>query len=76
MKSTSKIEAWDAKARELGLQVDPEFPLYVVEEEKDVMTFRWDPQHPLTSVFNDWTEEDFADCLLRAAQKVIDESSK
>lgn len=50
---------------------NPDFPLYVTEEEDGSLTFDWDPDHPVTSVFNDWTEQDFIDMLTKAAEEVI-----
>lgn len=50
---------------------DAEFPLYVTEEEDGSLTFTWDENHPVTCVFNDWTEEDFIEMLLEAAKETI-----
>lgn len=52
--------------------VSPDFPFYVTFEEDGSWTFDWDQNHPVTSIFNDWTEKDFMDMLLNAAQEVID----
>jgi hypothetical protein len=67
-------EPWDAKALELGIEVRDDFPFYVVEDEDDhSMTFYWDSEHPTTSVFNTWTEQDFSDMLIQAAKEKLAE---
>lgn len=66
-------QPWDAVAKELGIEIEPEFPFYVVEHEEDLMTFYWDPDHPVTSTFNDWTERDFVECLTSAARRILEE---
>lgn len=53
--------------------VNPNFPLWVTEEEDGSLTVNWDPDHKITSVFNDWTEQDFIDLLTRKAQEIIDQ---
>ncbi len=53
-------------------QPHPDFPFYVTEEEDGSWTFEWDRDHPATSVFNDWTEQDFADMLINAAKETIE----
>lgn len=53
--------------------VNPNFPLWVTEEEDGSLTVNWDPDHKITSVFNDWTEQDFIDLLTQKAQEVIDQ---
>lgn len=69
-------QRWDAVANELGIEIKPDFPFYVVEHEDDVMTFYWDSDHPTTSVFNDWTEQDFIDCLTTAAKRILTEAGE
>jgi len=49
-----------------------DFPFSVTFEDDSSLTFTWDHHHPLTSVFNDWTEKDFIDMLINAAQETID----
>jgi hypothetical protein len=75
MSSKSKVdqapEPWDAEAKRQGIEVSPDFPFYVTEEEDDSLTFRWDPNHSVTHVFNTWTEQDFSDCLIAAANEVL-----
>jgi hypothetical protein len=53
-------------------QPHPDFPFYVTEEEDGSLTFDWDANHPITSVFNDWTEQDFTDMLIDAAKEVLE----
>ena len=52
--------------------VSPDFPFFVTFEDDGSWTFDWDQNHPVTSVFNDWTEKDFMDMLINAAQETID----
>lgn len=40
-----------------------DFPLTVNENEDGSLTLDWDPEHPNTSVMNDWSEEDFVRVL-------------
>lgn len=68
-------QRWDAMAHELGIEIKPGFPFYVVEEE-DAMTLYWDPDHARTSIFNDWTEQDFVDCLTSAAERILKEAGE
>lgn len=49
-----------------------EFPLEVIIEEDDSFTFKWDKEHPVTSVFNDWTEEDFTKMIVDACNEAIE----
>jgi hypothetical protein len=42
-----------------------------VEETEDGFIFTWDPFDPVESVFNNWTEHDFEQMLINAAEKVI-----
>ena len=51
--------------------VNPDFPFWVVEEEDGSLTFNWDETHPITSVFNTWTENDFIEMLRDKAEEVI-----
>lgn len=50
---------------------NPEFPLEVTEEEDGSLTFTWDENHPVTCVFNDWTEDDFIKMLLEQAELTL-----
>jgi len=59
-----------SRARQIGV----DFPFYVTEEEDGSLTFTWDRDHPVTSVFNDWTEDDFTDMLVRASNAAINSS--
>lgn len=49
-----------------------DFPFVVTEEQDGSLKIEWDKSHPVTSVFNSWTEKDFRDMLERAARKVIE----
>ena len=55
---------------------DPDFPFYCVEEEDGSFTFYWDENHPITSVFNTWTEDEFINAILTQANKVIESQAK
>lgn len=51
-----------------------DFPFYVTMEEDGSMTFSWDEEHPVTSVFNNWTEQDFTKMLLAAATDTLEKA--
>ena len=40
----------------LSDNTDTEFPFWV-EEEDSIVKIYWDGTHPVTSVFNDWTDK-------------------
>jgi len=48
----------------------------VTEAEDGVFTIEWDPDDPVEHVFNDWTEQDFIDVIMKYAQEVIDKHSE
>jgi hypothetical protein len=50
-----------------------DFPMTVVVEEDDSMTISWDPDHPATSVFNTWSEEDFINAIAARCKEVLAE---
>ena len=45
----------------------------VTEEENGSFTIDWDPNDPIESVFNTWTEEDFIQCIKDHARDVLGE---
>jgi hypothetical protein len=50
-----------------------DFPMTVVVEEDDSMTISWDPNHPATSAFNTWSEQDFIDAIMARCKEVLAE---
>jgi hypothetical protein len=44
-----------------------------VENEDGSFTLSWDPNDPVESVLNDWTEETFINCIMDYANKVLGE---
>lgn len=52
---------------------DPDFPMTVTEEEDGSMTIEWDKDHPVTSYFNNFTEEDFTNMIIDACKDVLGE---
>jgi len=50
-----------------------DFPMTVVFEEDDSITIDWDPDHPVTSVFNTWSEEDFLEAIITRCKEVLKE---
>jgi hypothetical protein len=52
---------------------DPNFPMTVTEEEDGSMTIEWDESHPVTSYFNNFTEEDFINMIIDACKDVLGE---
>jgi hypothetical protein len=53
-------------------QPHPDFSFYVTEGEDGSLIFEWDRDHLVTSVFNDWSEQDFIDMLVNAAKETIE----
>lgn len=43
--------------------MNEEFPVTVTENEDGTITIEWDENHPVTSVFNNWKEEDFINAI-------------
>ena len=39
----------------------------------DTITFEWDENDPVDSVFNTWTEQDFMDAILSYCKEIIGE---
>ena len=52
---------------------EEEFPFSVTEEGDGLMVITWDENHPVTSVFNDWTEEDFRKMIVEACTRILEE---
>lgn len=50
-----------------------DLPLSVTEEEDGSFTIEWDENHPITSVFNSWTEDDFLEAIRVACSSVLDD---
>lgn len=48
-----------------------DLPLSVTEEEDGSFTIEWDENHPVTSVFNSWTEDDFLNAIRIACNEVL-----
>ena len=55
-------------------QMNPDFPMNVTYEEDGSITFEWDENHPVTSVFNDWKEKDFIRMLADACEQILSEN--
>jgi len=47
----------------------------VTEEQDGSFTIDWDPNDPVESVFNTWTEEDFIQCIKDHAKEVLGEET-
>ena len=47
----------------------------VTEEQDGSFTIDWDPNDPVESVFNTWTEEDFIQCIKDHAREVLGEKT-
>ena len=52
--------------------VNPDFPLWCVQEGDGSWTIYWDDEHPVTRVFNGWTGEMFLEAMLASATEVLD----
>jgi len=43
-----------------------------VKETKEGFEISWDPDDPLESIFNTWTEQDFIDAIMKQCKEVIE----
>ena len=59
----------------LSDNTDTEFPFWV-EEEDSIVKIYWDGTHPVTSVFNDWTDKQFLEMLTSYAKTIVSSSKK
>jgi len=59
----------------MNLKLKNEFPMTVVFEDDGSMTIEWDSDHPMTSIFNSWTEEEFTNCFLNAANSILERNN-
>lgn len=49
-----------------------DFPIeFWFDEEDSSIKIDWDENHPLTSAFNNWTEEDFLAMLVKVCKDVL-----
>lgn len=48
-----------------------DLPFAVTENANGSFTFDWDENHPVTSLFNNWTEEDWLDAISKGLQEQI-----
>jgi hypothetical protein len=55
---------------------DPSFPMRVDFDKDGLITIEWDETHPVTSIFNDWTEKDFIDTILGYCRKVLEDTDE
>ena len=53
--------------------MNEDFPLTFTEEEDGSWTVEWDENHPVTSIFNTWTEQDFLDAITEQCKIVLGE---
>lgn len=44
------------------------------EETENGFTITWDPNDPVESIMNEWTEEDFINVIMKRAEEVIAET--
>lgn len=50
---------------------DPDFPLNVTFKDDGSFTLEWDEEHPVTSIFNTWTEKDFIDVIMKQCRETL-----
>ena len=53
----------------MNLKSKSDLPISVVYEDDGSLTIMWDESHPVTSFLNDWTEQDFVDCICQAVER-------
>lgn len=46
----------------------------VTENENGSFTIEWDPNDELERAFNDWTEQDFIDCIVSKAKEILEKN--
>jgi hypothetical protein len=51
-----------------------DFPMTITENADGSFVIEWDENHPVTSIFNNWTEKNFLDMLMQACSDTIDQS--
>jgi hypothetical protein len=51
--------------------MDTDFPLNVIENEDGSLTIEWDENHPRTSMFNNFTEQDFLRLLQDECLRIL-----
>jgi hypothetical protein len=51
---------------------DNKFPMTVTETEDGGFIIEWDGSHPVTSIFNEWTEQDFINMLDLACRDALE----
>lgn len=42
------------------------------EESDGTLTITWDANHPVESILNDWTEQDFINAIMQECNKVLE----
>lgn len=52
---------------------DPDFPMTIDMDDNGNLTIEWDEKHPVTKVFNTWTEQDFIDAIMKRCREIVDE---
>lgn len=50
---------------------DRELPMEVLVGEEGHITISWDANHPVTSAFNEWGEEDFIEAIRNQVTKAL-----
>lgn len=58
-------------SRSMNNHENHDLPLKVTEIEDGVFQIEWDENHPVTSVFNNWTEQDFLRLIDERCKEVL-----
>lgn len=53
--------------------MNDDLPMSVTENPDGTFTIEWDENHPVTSVFNTWTEQDFINVIDDACKNALGE---
>lgn len=48
----------------------------VEENEDGSLEISWDPNDPVESIFNTWTEEQFIDAIMQRANEVLEQNEE
>jgi len=66
-------ESDEASNKVISSKESDHWPLAVNEYENGTFSIEWDEFHPVTSIFNDWTNEDFLNSIEMSLEMAIEQ---
>ena len=51
--------------------MNEDFPMTITENEDGTITIEWDENHPVTSIFNTWNQDDFINAIDIGCTKIL-----